>query len=106
MTAEAPSAKWREDVIDKLARQKASIPSEWFIPPVPESQTNVMNVPRTCGLLTERELEITDISDVSTLLNKLACGEWTSVEVTTAFSKRAIVAHQTVHSARVPHFPI
>jgi len=43
------------------------------------------------------ELEITEIDDVSALLDKLAKGEWSSVEVTTAFYKRAIIAHQLVN---------
>lgn len=87
---------WQEQIADKRKRQQAAIPKEWLIPPVPEGQTNVIDVPRTCGLLTERELEITGVSDVNVLLQKLATAEWSAVEVTTAFSKRAIIAHQLV----------
>ena len=87
---------WKDQVADKRARQKASIPKEWLISPVPEDRTNVMDVPRTCGLLTERELEITETTDVTELLGKLASAEYTAVEVTTAFYKRAIIAHQVV----------
>ena len=89
-------AQWQQHVADKLTRQKASIPLEWHIPSVPDSQANVMDIPSTCGLLSNRELEITSTSDVAELLNKLASGEWSAVEVATAFSKRAIVAHQVV----------
>ncbi|KAI0825163.1 general amidase [Trametes gibbosa] len=98
MTAEAATvARWQEQVADKRKRLQASIPAKWIITPVPKDQTNVLDVPTTCGLLTDRELEITNTPDVSLLLQKLASAEWSAVEVTTAFSKRAIVAHQLVN---------
>ncbi|KAJ8481087.1 hypothetical protein ONZ45_g15432 [Pleurotus djamor] len=53
-----------------------------------------MDVPTTCGLLSSREIDITDTVDVSLILDQLRKGEWSSVETTTAFYKRAIVAHQ------------
>lgn len=87
--------------MDKQARQKAAIPKEWLIIPVPEDKLNVMDVPETCGLLTQRELEITHCSDVAVLLNKLANAEWSAVEVTTAFYKRATIAHQLVRPVRM-----
>ncbi len=95
-TAVASAAQWQEQVADKRKRLLASIPSEWIISPVPDDQPNVLDVPKTCGLLTDRELEITNTTDVSLILRKLATAEWSAVEVTTAFSKRAVVAHQVV----------
>ncbi len=73
-----------------------SIPKEWTIEPLPKDQLNVMDVPRQCGLLTGFELEITETVDVQAILNKLRLGEWSSVQVTTAFYKRAITAQQLV----------
>lgn len=87
---------WKTLVEDKKQRQLASIPKDWFIDPPPTSQLDVTPIPAQCGLLSQRELEITDTTDVETLLKKLANGEWSSFEVTTAFYKRAIVAHQLV----------
>lgn len=55
-------------------------------------------MPATSGLLSARELEITDTLDFETLLSNLANGIWSSVEVTTAFYKRAIIAHQLASS--------
>jgi amidase len=75
------SSGWRDLVADKKRRQQASIPKDWIITPPPEDVLDVTAVPAECGLLTERELEITDTIDVDTLLTKLAHGEWTSVEV-------------------------
>ncbi|KAG0704637.1 general amidase [Suillus ampliporus] len=74
---------WTALVAEKKQRQLKSIPQEWL---------------RRVGLLNAIEIEITDTS-VDVLLKKLACAEWTAVDVTTAFYKRAIVAHQLVTRA-------
>ena len=62
-----------------------------------------MDVPELCGLLTDREVQITNTTDVEVLLGKLALGEWSSVDVTTAFYKRAIVAQQLVRLTLFPY---
>jgi hypothetical protein len=90
------SISWQELAAEKRRRQTASIPKEWLITTPADDVLDVTDVPAKCGLLSARELEITTISDVTALLHKLATGEWSSVEVTTAFSKRAIIAHQVV----------
>ncbi|OJA19800.1 hypothetical protein AZE42_05608 [Rhizopogon vesiculosus] len=56
---------------------------------------DVIGFPETCGPLNAREIEVTNTS-VDVLLEKLACGEWTAMDVTTAFYKRNIVSHQLV----------
>lgn len=88
---------WQKLCAERKEQQLQSIPKEWLIQTPPESQRNVLDVPETCGLLTDRELTITNTTDVDILLGKLALGEWTSVEVTTAFYKRAIVAQQVTN---------
>lgn len=86
---------WEHQILDKRKRQTESIPQDWLIPDINESkQSNVLGIPASCGLLSQRELEITDTTDVNVLLTKLAHAEWSSVEVTTAFCKRAVIAHQ------------
>ena len=90
------SKDWEKLCAERKEQQLQSIPKEWFVQLPPASQGNIMDIPDTCGLLTDRELEITNTTDVDTLLGKLALGLWTSVEVTTAFYKRAIVAQQLV----------
>jgi amidase len=87
---------WTKLVAEKKQRQLESIPQEWLVSPPPDSTLDVTSFPETCNLLTTREIEITN-SSVDVLLEKLACGEWTAVDVTTAFYKRAIVAHQLVN---------
>lgn len=86
---------WKALVADKKKRQQDSIPKEWLVPLPPQDRLNVIDFPRESGLLSSLELEITE-SNVETLLPKLADGVWTSVDVTTAFYKRAILAQQVV----------
>jgi len=88
---------WQDLVAGKRRRQAESIPKEWIIQPPSPDVLDVTSIPETCGLLTPKELEITNTVDVGILLSKLATAEWSSVEVTTAFYKRAIVAHQLVN---------
>ncbi|PSS37707.1 hypothetical protein PHLCEN_2v400 [Hermanssonia centrifuga] len=91
------STHWRELVADKRRRQNESIPKEWLITTPPQSLLDVTKVPEQCGLLSAKELDITNTVDVAVLLNKLATSQWSAVEVTTAFCKRAIIAHQLVN---------
>ncbi|KAL0573367.1 hypothetical protein V5O48_008586 [Marasmius crinis-equi] len=89
--------EWRTLASEKKAKQLASIPKEWLdrlatnIPP--STELDVTSYPRVCGLLDGRELDITE-SDVTSLLLKVASGEWTALEVTIAFCKRAVIAQQ------------
>ncbi|KAJ7784426.1 general amidase [Mycena metata] len=85
---------WQERCARRKHVQTELIPPEWVIELPPKSQLNVMDVPRNCGLLSGLELEITETVDVQTILDKLRRAEWSSVQVTTAFYKRAIIAQQ------------
>lgn len=90
------STRWQDLVADKKLRQAASIPKEWLITYPAHTVLDVRKVPDECGLLTPKEIEITNTVDVQTILANLATGKWTSVEVTLAFYKRAIIAQQLV----------
>jgi amidase len=76
-------------------KQAETIPKDWLLSKPPLDQ-NVLDVPESSGLLSSRELEITGVIDIELLLSNLANGIWSSVEVTTAFYKRAIIGHQLV----------
>lgn len=99
MSSTDTSMDWRAKCAARKQQQHDSIPKEWLIEMPPESQLNVMDIPSKCGILTARDLEITEIIDVDILLRKLSTAEWSSVDVTTAFLKRAIIAHQLVSCA-------
>ncbi|KAI4518655.1 amidase [Schizophyllum commune Loenen D] len=89
------SEEQRRKLVEKDLRQAPSIPKEWLLEKLPPAdQHNVIDSPRVCGLLNEQELEITETDDVSVIVKNLSAGIWSAVDVTTAFCKRAIVAHQ------------
>ncbi|GAB7356939.1 hypothetical protein MBLNU459_g7784t1 [Dothideomycetes sp. NU459] len=90
-------AKWEEIAAEKRARLESSIPSEWRID-TSNLGDNVMDVPEQCGLLSADELAITNSSAVD-LVAKLAKGVLKAVTVTTAFCKRAAIAHQVTNNA-------
>ncbi|KAF4612974.1 hypothetical protein D9613_010910 [Agrocybe pediades] len=93
----AAKQHWSEIVKEKKIRQAATIPKEWILTNLPPKDAlNVIDFPKKSGLLSEKENEITN-TEVGTLLQNLASGAWSAVEVTTAFSKRAIIAHQLVN---------
>lgn len=94
----AMSSDWRDRCAARRQQQRDEIPKEWLIELPPADQHNVIDIPRQCGLLSERELLITETVDVELMLRRLASAEWSSEEVTTAFYKRAIIAHQLVLS--------
>jgi amidase len=85
---------WEETAKAEKARLEASIPAEWRVK-VPEDNDSSMTLARDSGLLSEEELQITE-SSAADLVKNLAAGKLTSVAVTTAFCKRAALAHQAV----------
>jgi amidase len=75
-----------------------SIKKEWLLPidKLPAQGTlDVTSVPRDCGLLSSKELEIT-ATDATGLVQRMAAGEWKAEEVLVAFAKRATIGHQLV----------
>jgi amidase len=89
------------DEIYAQARRElnAQIPDKWRIPknklPADEVK-DVRNWPKNSGLYSELELEITE-STVPQLVQKQTDGEWTSVQITEAFCKRAAHAQQLLN---------
>jgi len=90
------SSSWSDIAAQKRKSAIAKIPRDWILPkdkfPL-ESERNVLSIPRTCAILTEREIMITETSMADTLQH-LRSGKWTSKEVTIAICKRAAIAHQ------------
>jgi amidase len=91
---------WQTIAASKRAHNAALIPTEWLLPSPPSSELrNVIDVPRTCGILTDKEVEITEKYSVSGLVAEIAKGTYSAVEVTTAFCKRAAIAQQLVSAS-------
>lgn len=86
----------------KISSNAAKIPKEWqlqkeYLENVDaKSNLNVLGVPKQCGILTDKELDITENYDATALLAKLAAKELSSYEVVLAFCKRAAIAQQLV----------
>ncbi|KAL4932566.1 putative general amidase [Aspergillus undulatus] len=89
---------WKQKAQRKRDELAARIPSEWRLSPdlvaQVDLQDNILDLPRRSGLLTERELDITETSDATALLSRLTSGELSAYEVTVAFCKRAAIAQQ------------
>lgn len=72
-----------------------AIPEKWRLSTKDPSLLDVRSVPETCGLLTPKQLAITE-NTATQLLQKLRSGTWSSFEVVEAFCGRAALAHQLV----------
>lgn len=73
------------------------IPAEWHLSKadLQDTRKDVSEIPRTCGLLNERELLITG-HDGTHILSQIHSGTWTAEDVCIAFCKRAAIVHQLV----------
>lgn len=93
---------WQSIVAKKRAAAWEKIPKDWRLPAAKlegldeSSNANVLNLPRESGILSARELEITENYDAVGSLEQLASGRFSSTEVTFAFSKRAAIAQKVV----------
>ena len=88
----------RKKLVDELCD---SIPQEYHLPKTiidqfreKDKPTDVTGIPATCGILTEKELSITEDYDATSLADAIANKKLTAVEVAKAFCKRAAIAHQ------------
>jgi Asp-tRNA(Asn)/Glu-tRNA(Gln) amidotransferase A subunit family amidase len=81
-----------------LDRRDASIP-DYARLPIPPADTvlDVRDVPKTSGLLSDKEFSITENHSASSLVRLMTRGDLTSEEVTLAFIKRASIATQLVN---------
>lgn len=91
---------WHKIAERAQSRALDAIPQPWRLPAdaLPtRKDAVVIDVPRTCGLLSIRQLEITELT-ATELLGRIAEGQVSSVEATEAFCIRAAIAHQLVSS--------
>lgn len=93
-----PYKPWQDIVADKKAEQLSRIPKAWLLAEEvvrsSHGTTDLRPLAWTSGILSEREVEITNTPDATSLLAKIADRTYRSVEVVTAFCKRAAVAQQ------------
>jgi amidase len=95
---------WQALIDQKLIDRASQIPPEWKLSSDltelvrPDSSTSAFDLLRRTALLSPRELEITGTYSAESLVKLLATRQITSLEVTTAFCKRAAIAQQLVMS--------
>jgi len=94
-------ASWEDVARDKRERLAAKIPADWIVKDLPTTDS-VIDFPRTSGLLSDAELELTALS-ASALVADLAAGRRKSVDVVLAFCKRAALAQQLVGTLLALH---
>ncbi|ODV91806.1 hypothetical protein CANCADRAFT_30132 [Tortispora caseinolytica NRRL Y-17796] len=91
--------QWKSEIERVRKIRDDSIIKEYLIPEdklPPADQLNMMNVPRESGIMTEKELTITE-TPVYILAGEIAEGKYTAVETLTAFLKRATMAQQLLN---------
>lgn len=92
---------WRDKAVAKRATLAALIPDDLILASLPGPDVlNVTAYPLN-SVLSPIDLEITDTADVAVLLEKMSTGVWTATQVTNAYCKRALVAHQLVTNSFV-----
>ncbi|KAF2865002.1 acetamidase [Massariosphaeria phaeospora] len=88
-------AEWKAIAQQKKDEQWSRIPPEWRLKNLPPKDvTNYLDIPRTCGLLSAEELQITENYDATALAEGIKKRRLKSVDVVRAFCKRAAIAHQ------------
>lgn len=98
------SFDWRAAIKRKRQERVDRTPKEWLLDeqflnsldcgPTRPTSVHELDVPRKSGILSEREVQITENYTATELLGQLRTGALTSVQVTTAFCKRAAIAQQ------------
>ncbi|KAK7414029.1 hypothetical protein QQX98_007061 [Neonectria punicea] len=99
------SKSWQAMAAEHRAKQQQAIPVKWALDDKQLSKLKIVGAPtegrlveqdvaRKSGLLSDKELDITENFTATALLKKLAANEVSSEEVVEAFCKRAGLAQQ------------
>lgn len=86
---------WQQARERKRKEIDNAIPAAWKVPVELLQDNNATGLPYTSGVMSRRELAITEMRAVD-LVSMMKSRTFTAVEVTTAFCKRAAIAHQAV----------
>ncbi len=93
---------WQEVAVKKQGGRFERIPQAWrIVTSRYQEQRNVLDVPRFCGILNQREIDITEKYDAVGIIEAIRAKELSAEEVTVAFCKRAAIAQQLVVSISI-----
>ncbi|RAL64660.1 hypothetical protein DID88_001693 [Monilinia fructigena] len=95
---------WQDIASRRRQQITSSIPPEWLLEPHHLTSKHPVDLVKTCGLLTEREIHMVYSTAVE-LLEKMKTREYTAVEVTRAFCKASAVAHQATNCLAWTMYP-
>lgn len=89
------TSSWESIRDAKRAEQAARIPPDWKLKDFPSEEVRDLRpYAKSSGILSKKELEITDNEDATSLVDKIASGTYSALEVVTAYCKRAAIAQQ------------
>ncbi|KAL4963271.1 amidase signature domain-containing protein [Aspergillus stella-maris] len=94
---------WQQACADKRAERDAKIPPSHILPSHLAARakegTLLPSDPEIldCGILTDLDIEITNIDDAEVLLSRIATKTYSALDVTNAFMKRASIAQQVTN---------
>jgi amidase len=88
---------WQHVAATRRSLIESKIPPEWRVPGELLKSKNFVDLPRRCGIMTEQELSITELSAVE-IVSLIQAGKISAVATTKAFCKRAAIAHQAVRN--------
>ncbi|OBS26101.1 hypothetical protein FPOA_00044 [Fusarium poae] len=90
------SSSWEDISVAAQAELLQAIPDQWRIDLKQySSQSNVSRIPLSCGVLSKRQIAITELT-VSELQQHIRSRTLKSTEILEAFAARAAIAHQLV----------
>lgn len=90
-----PEPLWKPIARRKQAERASRIPKEWRLSSLPSPNTlDVRSVPRASGILSSKELDITENCDATSLAQAIRSGSLPAEQVAIAFCKRAAIAQQ------------
>lgn len=100
-TLQVTKFDWQGAIHTKQRDLANKVPKEWllsndFVQSLASTRVNELDVPAQSNILSKREIELTQQYSAQTLLEKIRNRTFTSLEVTTAFCKRACIAQQLV----------
>jgi amidase len=100
------ASAWQAIAQRKQADRLSRIPKEWLLPNLPSPSTlDVRSIPRSSGILSSKDLDITEKYDATALAEAIRSKTFTAEEVTTAFCKRAAIAQQVCNCLTEMFFP-
>lgn len=95
-TMRKEALRWQEAAQQKKDAIDNAIPPQWRLgQPYNQLPSDVRSVPRTCGILSPEQIDITERT-ASDLVEQLRSGKISSTKVVEAFCARAAIAQQLV----------